>query len=188
MNYSRSTQSDFEHGPINIVSNGFLLRSLTPDDVTPRFVEWLNAPEMMAGLNLSNIHFDEEQLRQYIKQFDHKKHYFIGIFDVKTKKLLGFYTLDINLVHKVGNITAGIGEKMHPAKTVLWATIDALLDYFYQFRNVDKISARVLAKNYAMLFCFVRNPRFVLEAKLKKECIGPAGERMDILLFSSFKE
>ncbi|WP_434778194.1 GNAT family N-acetyltransferase [Neisseria sp. Ec49-e6-T10] len=174
--------------PIYIETNGYLLRSLTPADITEAFLTWMNSTEMMEGLNLPPINFSAQQLSDYIKQFDHKTNYFIGIFDQKNDHLLvGFYTIDINLAHKVGHITAGVGEAAYSGKTVFWATIDALLDHFYFYRDLHKMVARVLSKNKKMLFCFVNNPRFELEAVLKEECLSPTSERVDILLFSSFR-
>lgn len=179
--------SDMAGVPIFIETNGYLLRSLTPNDVSAPFITWMNSQEMMEGLNLPPINFSAQQLSEYIKQFDNHRNFFIGIFDKTNHTLIGFYTIDVNLKHKVGHITTGIGEKGYSGKAVLWATIDALLDYFYLYRDLHKMVARILAKNKRMLFCFVKNPRFNLEAVLKEECLAPTGERVDILLFSSLR-
>lgn len=174
--------------PIFIETNGFLLRSLTPSDVSASFLTWMNSPEMMEGLNLPPLNLSPQQMAEYVARFDNKHNYFIGIFDKQNgNRLVGFYTIDVNLNHKVGNITAGVGEPGYSGKAVLWATIDALLDHFYLYRDLYKMVARILLKNRRMLFCFVKNPRFVLEATLKDECLAPSGERVDILIFSSFR-
>lgn len=174
--------------PIYIETQNFILRTLTEQDVNERFLTWLNSEHMMAGLNLHGIQFSLESLRQFIRNFNNLTNYFIGIFDKSNNLLIGFYTLDINLKHRVGSISAaGIGETNYSGKTVFWATIDALLDYFYLYRGAEKIVARVLRKNVPMLFSFIKNPRFTLEAELKKECLGTNGERLDVIIFSSFK-
>lgn len=174
--------------PIFIETNGFLLRSLTPNDVSASFLAWMNSPEMMEGLNLPPLNFTHAQMAEYISRFDNLHNYFIGIFDKQNgNRLVGFYTIDVNLTHRVGNITAGVGEPGYVGKTVLWATIDALLDHFYTYRDLYKTVARILARNRRMLFCFVNNPRFKLEATLKGECQAPNGDRVDILIFSSFQ-
>lgn len=173
--------------PVHIETNGFILRSLSPDDVTPRFLAWLSESDMMRGLNLSSLGYGVEQLKGFVAGFDNRSHYFIGIFDQAEDLIVGFYTIDVSLTHKVGQITTGIGEAGYGGKETLWATIDALLDYFFSERDVDKISARVLASNYRMLFLFKDNTRFVFEGVLRQECLSPTGERMDIVVFSSFK-
>jgi len=173
--------------PVHIETNGYILRSLTPADVTPRFVAWLNDQEMLAGLNLPTLNFSLEQLREFVAGFDNLRNYFIGIFDRSTALLLGFYTIDVNPVHKVGNVTTGVGEKDYQGKGVLWATIDALLDHFYAFRDVEKMTARILARNTRMLFNFRGDTRFKFEAKLSRECLSTDGKRLDVLVFASHK-
>lgn len=174
--------------PIFIETNHFLLRSMMPNDVSVSFLRWMNSQEMMEGLNLSSINFTKEQMVEYIRSFDNVNNYFIGIFDKENDNILiGFYTIDVNLTHKLGNITSGVGEEGYIGKTVLWSTVDALLDHFYTYRDLYKMVARITEKNRRMLFCFVKNPRFTLEATLKEECQTPNGERVDILIFSSFR-
>ena len=173
--------------PIHLDTNGFILRSLIAADITPRFLTWLSSPEMLRGLNLNALAFDLDGLRKFVASFDHHNNYFIGIFDAKNGLLVGFYTIDVSHVHRVGQLTAGVGEADYSRKKVLWATIDALIDHFYAERSIEKFSARILARNYAMLFNFKDNPRFVLEACLEQECLAADGTRLDLLIFSSFK-
>ncbi len=170
--------------PVFIETNGYLLRSLTPNDATPELLSWLNSKEMLEGLNLPELNFTQEKLAKYIAQFDNYRNFFIGIFDQKNNnKLIGFYTIDVNPTHKVGNITTGIGAPGYSGRKIMWATSDALVEHFFYKRDVYKMVARVLAKNKKMLFCFVGSPTFKLEAVLKEECLAPDGERVDILLF-----
>lgn len=174
--------------PIYIQTNGFTLRTLLASDVTLRFLEWINSPSLMAGLNLKPVNFTHNSLVQFINSFDNYNSYMVGIFDAENHALIGFYTLDVNRVQKTGSITTAIGENAYEGKGSLWATIDALLDYFFMFCDIDKITARVLANNRRMLFNFMGTPRFVFEAKLYKECLGINGQRIDLLLFSTFKD
>jgi RimJ/RimL family protein N-acetyltransferase len=173
--------------PVHIESRGYTLRSLTPADVTPRFVEWINSASMLEGLNLPPLNFSLEQLQAFVASFDDLNNYFIGIF-ASNGLLLGFYTIDVNRTHKTGNITTGIGEPEHLGKGVLWATIDGLLNHFYLYRDLEKMTARVLARNLRMLFNFRGDPRFKFEAKLSRECLGPDGKRLDVLVFASHKD
>ncbi|PTD28003.1 GNAT family N-acetyltransferase [Sphingomonas fennica] len=174
--------------PVHIETNGYVLRSLTPADVTPRFVEWLNGPGMLAGLNLAALNFDLEGLRRFVAGFDGLHNHFIGIFDRENGLLVGFYTIDVDLTHKVGNITTGIGETAYHGRGVLLATIDALLDHFYAYRDVEKMTARILARNVRMIFNFQNDARFKFEAKLRRECRATDGTRLDVLIFASHKD
>lgn len=170
---------------VHIETNGFVVRTLLPEDVTNEFLSWFNKPQMLRGLNLDGLNFSPNSLRAFVSRFDNSHNYFLGIyFD---SMLVGFYTIDVNKMHRTGSITTGIGDQKHLGKNVLWATIDAVIDHFYEERDIEKFTARILARNYAMLFNFKNNPRFELEGHLKQECRTPDGERVEILLFASYK-
>lgn len=173
--------------PLLVETGDFLLRSLVPADANERFCTWLSNEEMLRGLNLPVLNFSLPELADFIAGFDNKRNYLIGIFDKRTRLLVGFYTVDVNLAHKVGHITTGVGENAYWGKGVLWATVDALLDHFYLYREVDKMVARILGNNRRMLFNFIDNTRFVFEARLRSECLSQDGKRLDVLLFASFR-
>lgn len=174
--------------PIHIESNGYIVRSLTPDDATTRFALWFQSPQMTRGLNIPNIQFDQEQLARFIADFNDLTKYLVGIFDRKNNLLIGFYSMDVNLVHRTGNITAAITEPEYEGKKIFWQTIDAFLDHIFLYKTIEKVTARVLASNKRMLFNFLNNPRFVLEARQYKECVDLTGCRVDVLLFVTFKD
>ncbi|UDM48871.1 GNAT family N-acetyltransferase [Cupriavidus sp. MP-37] len=173
--------------PLLVETGDFLLRSLVPADANERFLAWLGNEEMLRGLNLPLLNFTLPELADFIAGFDNQRNYLVGIFDKRTRLLIGFYTVDVNLAHKVGHLTTGIGENAYWGKGVLWATIDALLDHFYLYRDVDKMVARILGNNRRMLFNFIDNTRFVFEARLRGECLSLDGKRLDVLVFASFR-
>src|SRR5690606_17142632 len=106
---------------------------------------WLNTSEMSVGLNISPSNFDLPKLTQFIRSFENYRRYFIGIFDSQSNLLIGFYTIDVTLQHKLGTLTAAIGEEEYKRKDVFHVTIDALLDHFFAERDIEKMSARILA-------------------------------------------
>ncbi|MCF7647194.1 hypothetical protein KQ944_17785 [Bacillus subtilis] len=175
------------HSPVYIESGDYIVRSLKDTDASEKLLGWLNRADMLRGLNLDKVDFNLSQLRAFIAGFDNYLHFILGIFNRNDEKLIGFYTIDVNRTHKTGSLTTGIGDTSERGKRTLWATIDAILDYFYAEREIEKFTARILARNYAMLFNFKNNTRFVLEAHLKDECLAPNGKRVDLLVFASFK-
>jgi len=174
--------------PVLLSTNSFVLSSLGASHVTPELLAWFNRKELLDGLNLPIKQFTLESLRSMLATFDNINHFLIGIYS-PTNQLLGFYAIDINHLHKTGNITAGIGANTgYTGRKIFWSTIDALLGYFFQQKGLDKMIARVLANNIRMLSCLIGSPDFALEACLHKECIGVDGKRVDLLIFSAFKD
>ncbi|MDH7785447.1 RimJ/RimL family protein N-acetyltransferase [Ochrobactrum sp. 19YEA23] len=175
------------HPEVYIESEDYYVRSLRDSDVNENLVSWFNRTDMLRGLNLNELNFTLASFRHFIVRFDNFHNYILGIFDRSNDSLVGFYTIDVNRNHKIGSLTTGIGDQKQRGKQTLWATIDDTLDHFYAERDIEKFTARILARNYAMLFNFKNNSRFVLEGHLKQECLAPNGERLDLLVFASFK-
>lgn len=173
---------------VHIKSGAYIVRSLLAADASEELLSWLNRADMLRGLNLSKVDFNLAQLGRFIAGFDNYYHYILGIFDSADDRLVGFYTIDVNRTHKTGSLTTGIGDSSERGKRTLWSTIDAILDHFYAERDIEKFTARILARNYAILFNFKNNTRFTLEAHLKRECLAPDGKRVDLLVFASFKD
>lgn len=170
-----------------VESGNYIVRTLIGADVTDEMVSWFNRDDMLRGLNIGRLNFSLDSLKRFVSGFDNFNNYILGIFEKGVDSPVGFYTIDVNRMHKTGSFTAGIGEASQKGKKTLWATIDAVLDHFYAERDIDKFTAKILSRNFAMLFNFRNNGRFFLEAHLKKECLAPNGKRVDLLVFASHK-
>ena len=171
--------------PIHIETHGYVLRSLRSADATSDLLEIINSKTLQTGLNIDLKDFDTPSLIEFISRFDDKHNYFVGIF--KNGLIKGFYTVDVNLTHRVGVITAGISEAASREDRVYWATIEAFIEHLFVYRDLEKISARIFANNRAMLFNFMNAKLFQHEATLRKECIALDGTRQDVIVFSALK-
>ncbi len=176
-----------EGSPVQIETENFWLRSLNVQDAGPRLLQWLNDREILDALNLPDLHFTPEQLRQFISGFNNYNNYILGIFSKAEEIMIGFYTIDVNPQHRTGQLTAAIGDKAFWGKNIMPEIILAIRDHFFACRSVDKLSARVLAHNRRVIFNFIGSPDFIFEARLAKECLGIDGKRLDLLIFSAIK-
>jgi len=177
-----------EGAPVLIETDNYWLRSLSDFDAGPRMLSWFSDKEMLDGLNLPELNFTQESLRQFIGTFNNKTSYILGIFSKTEEVLIGFYTIDINLQHRTGQLTAGLGNKTFWGKDVMAETGLGIRDHFFVHRNLAKLSARILARNRRMLYTFIGSPDFVFEARLIKECLAQDGTRLDLLIFSAVKD
>ncbi|MDR0480836.1 MAG: hypothetical protein LBG66_03005 [Gallionellaceae bacterium] len=170
--------------PIWIETNSYLLRSLTPQDVTMDLFNWVNTPEMLHDLQLDSPGMDLAGFQKMVAALDNLTRFCIAIYqpDDSGDQPLGLYTIKINLKHKVAHLLAGTTLSGNKSREIFWSTCDALLDRFFDAYNVEKVSTRVLANNYKLFLVFNSTPRFTLEAILKSECQTPDGQRADLLL------
>ncbi|MBK3746231.1 GNAT family N-acetyltransferase [Paraburkholderia aspalathi] len=142
---------------------------------------------VMLGLNLPMREWNRPTLAKFIGSFDHLTSHMAGIFDQSNDTMVGFVTLDVNLMQKTAHITAAIGDEAYVGKRVLYEAAPVFIRHLFDEHNLDKISARILASNRQALFNFMMPDVFVFEAKLKQEVIGHTGKREDILVFSAFR-
>lgn len=99
---------------------------------------------------------------------------------------VGFNTLDLDLTLRTGSVTTGIALHAHRGQGVLWATVNGLLDDFFDMRGIDKISARIVSRSFRMLFNFKDNARFIMTSLLRRERRPPDGTRADIMVHPAF--
>lgn len=173
---------------INVLSANYLIRSLTADDASGPLINWLGDSRVMRGLNLPMREWNVPTLRKFLDSFDNFTSHIAGIIDRTNGRLIGFYTLDVNLLQRTGHITSAIGDTDYVGKRVLYETGPVFVRHMLNHYDMDKISARILASNRQALFNFMIPDVFVFEARLKSEVIGANGNREDILVFSAFKQ
>ncbi|MEO1160931.1 MAG: GNAT family protein [Pseudomonadota bacterium] len=173
----KAFQLDLEH---------YYLRSLRKPDANSDFTEWMNDAELLAGMNLPAFNMTVQDLQNYIGGANNLDKYLIGIFTKPDMKLIGFFQVDVSLLHRRASLTAAIGEKDWWGKGVLKETARPLVDMFFEHRNIDKMSLRITSKNRKILFSLM-GTRFKHEGCLKQEVLAPGGERLDVHVFGRTK-
>ena len=79
---------------------GFYLRSLRKPDATSDFVNWMNDADLLAGMNLPAFNMTTADLQDYIAKANNLHKYLIGIFTKPDLRLIGFYQIDVTLLHR----------------------------------------------------------------------------------------
>lgn len=103
----------------DVQGNGFRLRNLDTRDATPQFLAWLSDPRILNGLNLPDLTFTLDSLREFIQRFDNRHNYLIGIFDASKNLMVGFYTMDVERKHRIGMLTLGLGDTTYEGRSVI---------------------------------------------------------------------
>ena len=166
--------------------DGFYLRSLRKPDANADFISWMNDADMLAGMNLPAFNMSAADLQGYIGRADNLHKYLIGIFTKPDMKLIGFFQIDVNLLHRRASMTAAIGDKDWWGKGLLREISPRVVDAFFESRNIDKMTLRVTSQNKKILFSLMGSP-FKHEGCLKQEVLTPDGRRLDIHAFGRLK-
>jgi [ribosomal protein S5]-alanine N-acetyltransferase len=174
--------------PVHLKTERFLLRNLSANDASERYLAWAADSDVMGPLNVKPIRMAREQLAAYISSFDGMTRFLIGIFSRAENIHIGFYMVEIDAIHDVASFNVVIGDKEYWGKKVVLETRPALLDHFFNERGMDKIIGLPLARNIPAIFNY-RAEGWRLEGVFKahRKSIMD-GKRLDQLQFAMQKD
>lgn len=165
--------------PVSLSTPRFNLRSLTPADVSDRWCEWSNDPQVMEPLNVATRRLSKDELRRYIARFDNDNSYLIGVFTKAMSQHIGFYAVEVSKAHATGSFNLVIGDKHHWGKGVVNEVRAALLDEFFENRGVEKAYGVPLARNFPAVFNY-KAQGWKLEGVFRGQCKSITdGARLD---------
>tara|TARA_B110001454_G_C12623126_1_gene393677 strand:- start:329 stop:871 length:543 start_codon:yes stop_codon:yes gene_type:complete len=174
--------------------NNIILKELKEKDVSTKYVNWLNDPQIVKFTQQSGKTANYKNVIKYVKEKQKSKYeFFYGIF-IKEKKI---GNNKLNIVH-VGNIKIGpinylhehaaisylVGEKKFWRKGIASIAIKMVVKIAKKRFSLKKILSYVHEKNIASTKVLFNN-NFILEAKLKRK-IKYKNKRVDELIFSKF--
>src|SRR3981189_2336644 len=97
--------------PVHLTTDRFLLRNLSANDASERYLAWAADSDVMGPLNVRPIRMAREQLAAYISGFDGSTRFLIGIFSRAENIHIGFYMVEIDAIHAVASFNVVIGDK-----------------------------------------------------------------------------
>lgn len=174
--------------PVNIETERFILRSLNADDITPKWIAWLDDPDILVTLNAEPRRHTRQSLARQLAQYDNWKHYQIGIFTRDDGHHIGLHELNLNRKSGVMQMNVLIGDKAWWGKGVVAETRNALLDYFFFEQNITKAYGTPLARNYRMIFNY-KNQGWTVDKVLEGSAVSrKTGDKLDQYRFVMTRE
>lgn len=143
--------TDITKREVNLDCGGYILRTLSPEDASEHWAEWMSEPKNLRLLNAAPAAMTRDDVGAYIKRFDQKSHLLIGIFVKATGQHIGFFRLDIDHKLKRCLMFLMIGEQKYRH----WRVADDIRvpfqDYIFDELGLNPILATVLVSNQAMV-------------------------------------
>lgn len=166
----------------------FLVRSLRPEDITQRYVDWWNDPRVMAGIARPTRRMTVEQHRQRVeRQFDNRTKFHWGYFDKEKDLLVGFLTIFYTPFHKVAELNTIIGDRDYWGQNILLELYDACFGSIFDTLGSEKLITKVIARNLPMIY-LNKAMGFKVEGVLREEWRYEDGQRMDVISFGLLRE
>lgn len=110
----------------------------------------------MHVLNTTSRTLSKSEIADYIKQFDQRSRLLLGIFEMGTRRHIGFIRLDIDYQAKDALVNAVIGEAEHRNRGATTEIFVPALDYLFNTVDLDRVKASVLRRNDATLGYLLR--------------------------------
>jgi RimJ/RimL family protein N-acetyltransferase len=174
--------------PVFLKTDRFDLRSVTPSDASDRWLGWAKDPAIMGPLNMPVSAMRREELAAHIASVDNQTRFLIGIFDKADSAQIGFFMIDVDVMHRYAIFNAAIGEKDWWGKGVVNETRAALLDHLFETRGIEKAIGLPLARNFPALFNY-KAQGWRHEGTLRGQCLSLTdGSRLDQYQFGLLRK
>ena len=170
-----------------ISSERLLLRALNKEDITERYVDWLNDPEVNQFLETRFASNSFESCRKFILDMEQDpcSHLF-GLFEKETLKHIGNVKIGfINTNHKKGQLSLLIGEKSCWGKGYATETVRTITQWGFDKLGLERIEAGCYETHLASKYIFLK-VGYLQEAYFRSSVSTEDG-RIGSYLFSILK-
>lgn len=173
--------------PLGLESENFFLRSMTPTDLTNRYIDWARDAELMENLNTPPREINREQLTRYISRFDNKTKFHLGVFTKESGLHVGFYTIYIDARTRAAQTNVVIGDRDYWGRSVVQETRAAIIDFLFDHMKLERVWGSPFERNFPSIFNY-KAQGFTCEGVLRKHGVRVSGERVDQYVFGLLKE
>ena len=169
---------------INIKSKKLVLSDFQEDDISDKYLSWLNDPEVVQFSRQRFIDHDFLSSKKYLESFVSSNNLFISIKLLKVNKMIGTMTVYFS---EPNNADVGIliGDKSEWGKGYGKDAWNTLLTWLENELNIIKITAGTLSSNIGMLKVFKESGMLLQSAKKNHEKLD--NKAVEVLYFSRFK-
>jgi RimJ/RimL family protein N-acetyltransferase len=162
----------------------YILRTITVEDATDRWAQWMEDPEASEMLNAPRKAMTRSDLVAYIKGFDQRTKILIGIFEKASGLLLGFLRNDVDFATSQFLVAMIIGEPEYRHSGVTNAVTIPFRDYFFETLGMKAMLATALAHNRPIIH-YLYSTGWTLDRTIERHIKSNLDDRMFDLCFFS---
>jgi RimJ/RimL family protein N-acetyltransferase len=172
--------------PVRLETPRFILRSMRAADATPRYLGWLQDPEVNRYLNCRFEEHTLESLAGYIRSHDDRSRFLLGIFCKESGRHVGNLAASCALRDETAELGVMIGDRAYWGRGVVIEARGAVLDFLFQELGMYKVFGVTAAKNVPSLFNY-RQQGYQREGVFRDQLLRD-GERVDTVRFAIFRD
>ncbi len=170
-----------------IVLNGenFFLKTMTPADVSKDYISWLNDEKINQFLEVRHNIPSMEEAVSFVNKYNNKSNFMFAICEIKSTKMIGTITLNLDVHNKSASYGYLIGDKLFWGTKAAVEAISLLLDFAFFELDLRRVWGGAYIHNIGSIFNF-KKLGFVQEGR--QRAVGLInGKEIDSLLFGLLK-
>ena len=140
---------------IELETENYILRSMTENDVTEKYLSWMKDYEVTRTLDTDGEKQTIESLKEYVRSYLANGSFVFGIY-TKEGKQIGTHSFFLWKENKVARIGVMIGDKSYWGKCVPLETRSRLLNYAFDTLGCKKVEASCDSINIPAIYNFVK--------------------------------
>lgn len=176
------------HKNVNLDCGKYLVRTVTVEDASDRWGNWMADPEASFMLNSPPKAMSKADIESYIMRFDQRSHMLLGIFEKASNKLLGFIRVDIDHAHGRFLVSMLIGEPDYRNKGVTQDITLGFRDYFFETLGLKTMLATALSHNRPIIHYLLKTG-WTLDKTIPRHVKSRTDDTMfDLCYFSQSRE
>jgi RimJ/RimL family protein N-acetyltransferase len=181
-------QPKFPKRKVRLDCGKYILRTVTVEDASDRWANWMADPEASIMLNAPPRTMTKADIVAYIKGFDQRTHILIGIFEKTSGLLLGFLRNDVDFASGQFLVSMIIGEPQYRHSGVTNAVTIPFRDYFFETLGMKVMLATALAHNRPIIH-YLYSTGWTLDRTIERHVKSNTDDRMfDLCFFSQTRE
>lgn len=136
----------------------FRLRPFREEQVSDRYIGWLNDPEVTRFLEIRFVRQNNATASSYVRSFySGVEKYMWGIYPNHHEEMIGTITLHhVNLIHGTAEVGLLIGEKCYWGKDASTEAMNLLAQFAFETIGLRRLTGGTYATNHGMNFTFKR--------------------------------
>ena len=188
MPYTLKTDPQTGRFEVRLESENFIVRTATLEDVNERWAGWLNDPIAAMMLNAKPRSFTLDELRDYVRSFDHFNRILAVVYDRKTGRHIGISILEFLPGRRKVRPSVLIGEPEFRSMGLLHEMVQIAYEIYFDGFKIDAVVSNVLAHNeIAIAFNESRGWKMMQRLVGAKKS-ARTGEPVDILVYEFTRE
>ena len=172
--------------PLAMKSENYIIRSMRQSDLTERYQSWFKDPEVMEYFG-ADVNQTVDQMRQFLKSFDNKYRYNLGIFCKESGNIIGYFYVYPDFHRRVARTAVLIGDRDYWGKGVVIETRSVVFDFLFGVLGMERIWAWVDKRNIPAIFNY-KAQGFQKEGMLRGHGVGRDGKRTDNYVFGLMRD